>query len=107
MEELKKIQRVISRQEGGTQRVILTLDAITGQNGLLQARSFVESVDCHGVILAKLDSTAKGGIVFSIASELDLPVVYIGTGEQLDDFARFDPEEFVNGLFEPLEAAEE
>ena len=103
MEELKKIQRVLSRQEGGgSQRVLLTLDATTGQNGLMQARSFIEAVKCDGVFLAKLDGTAKGGIVLAIAQELQLPVLYIGTGEQPDDIASFDPSDFVERLFSPL-----
>ena len=100
MEELKKIHRVLDR--GGaskSQRVLLTLDATTGQNGLFQARSFVEAVSCDGVFLAKLDGTAKGGIVLAIARELGLPVLFIGTGEQPDDIAVFDPQDFVDGLF--------
>ena len=101
MDELKKIQRVLSRQDGGsTQRVILTLDATTGQNGLFQARSFTEAVDCDGVFLAKLDGTAKGGIVLSIADEMKLPVLFIGTGEQPDDITPFDPQAFVDALFD-------
>ena len=104
MEELKKIQRVLSRQEGGdSQRVLLTLDATTGQNGLIQARSFTEAVRCDGVFLAKLDGTAKGGIVLAIAQELKLPVLYIGTGEQPDDIASFEPNDFVEALFTPLD----
>ena len=99
MEELKKIQRVLSRQGGESQRVLLALDATTGQNGLFQARSFVSAVKCDGVFLAKLDGTAKGGIVLAITDELKLPVLYIGTGEQLDDIASFDPSEFVESLF--------
>ena len=100
MEELKKIQRVLSRQGGGeSQRVLLTLDATTGQNGLFQARSFVSAVKCDGVFLAKLDGTAKGGIVLAITDELKLPVLYIGTGEQPDDIAFFDPSEFIESLF--------
>ena len=99
MEELKKIQRVLSRQGGESQRVLLALDATTGQNGLFQARSFVSAVKCDGVFLAKLDGTAKGGIVLAITDELKLPVLYIGTGEQPDDIASFDPSEFVESLF--------
>ena len=100
MEELKKIHRVIDRRGAGqSQRVLLTLDATTGQNGLLQARSFMESVSCDGVFLAKVDGTAKGGIVLAIAKELGLPVLFIGTGEQPDDIAVFDPQDFVDGLF--------
>ncbi len=100
MAELKKIQRVLSRQgSGDSQRVLLTLDATTGQNGLLQARSFVEAVKCDGVFLAKLDGTAKGGIVLAIADELEVPVLYVGAGEQPDDIASFNPREFVDSLF--------
>ena len=101
MEELKKVQRVLSRkQNGSSQQVLLTLDATTGQNGLLQARSYVEALRCDGVFLAKLDGTAKGGMVLAIADELKLPVRYIGTGEQLSDIALFDPREFVEALFQ-------
>ena len=100
MEELKKIQRVLSRQGAGdSQRVLLTLDATVGQNGLAQARSFADAVQCDGVFLAKLDGTAKGGIVLAIAQELGLPVLYIGTGEQTDDIASFEAHDFVEGLF--------
>lgn len=105
MEELKKIRRVLSRQVSeSSQRVILTLDATTGQNGLIQARSFLGAVKCDGVFLAKLDGTAKGGIVLAIADELKLPVLYIGTGEQPDDMAPFDPRDFVEGLFQSPES---
>jgi fused signal recognition particle receptor len=101
MEEIKKIQGVLSRQEGGkSQRVLLTLDAATGQNGLFQARSFTGALNCDGVFLAKLDGTAKGGVVLAITDELKLPVLYIGTGEQPDDIALFDPQEFVDALFD-------
>ena len=100
MEEVKKIQRVLSRQDGGsTQRVLLALDATIGQNGLFQARAFTEALKCDGVFLAKLDGTAKGGVVIAIADELKLPVLFVGTGEQPDDIAPFDPKEFVDALF--------
>ena len=100
MEELKKMHRVVSRQGNPeSQRVLLTLDATIGQNGLVQARSFTEAVRCDGVFLAKLDGTAKGGIVLAIAEELALPVLYIGTGEQPEDIAPFDPSDFVEALF--------
>lgn len=99
MEEVKKVQRIVSRREGGTQRVLLTLDATTGQNGLHQARAFAEALKCDGVFLSKLDGTAKGGIVLAVAEELKLPVLYIGTGEQLDDIAPFDARSFVDALF--------
>ena len=99
MEELKKIQRVMERQGVGSHRVVITIDATTGQNGLIQAKAFTEAVECEGVFLAKLDSSSKGGIVFGISDELDLPVLFIGTGEQPDDIAPFQPRGFVDGLF--------
>ena len=100
MEEIKKVHRVVSRRvPERSQTVVLSLDATTGQNGLLQARAFTEALECDGVFLAKLDSSAKGGIVFAIASELRIPVLFIGTGEQPDDVARFDAETFVESLF--------
>ena len=100
MEELKKIQRILARQGADSQRVLLTIDATTGQNGLFQARAFAEAVECEGVFLAKLDSSSKGGIVFAIADELDIPVLFIGTGEQPQDIAHFQPRQFVERLFE-------
>ena len=100
MEEIKKVHRVVSRRvPEESQTVVLALDATTGQNGLLQARAFTEALECDGVFLAKLDSSAKGGIVFAIASELRIPVLFIGTGEQPDDIAPFDAETFVESLF--------
>ena len=104
MAELAKIGNVLARHGGGeSMRTLLTLDATTGQNGLAQARSFIETVACDGVFLAKLDGTAKGGIVLAIAQELKLPVLFIGTGEAPTDIALFDPWEFVEGLFAPLD----
>ena len=100
MEELKKMQRVLYRDRARTRSAcLLTIDATTGQNGLMQARAFTEAVDCEGVLLAKVDSSSKGGVVFAIGDELDLPVLFIGTGEQAEDLAPFDPEGFVEGLF--------
>ena len=100
MEELKKIQRVLLRQDdSGSHRVLLVLDATTGQNGLFQARQFTETVACDGIFLAKLDGTAKGGILLAICDELKLPVLFIGTGEKAEDIAPFDPAEFVEALF--------
>ena len=100
MEELRKVQRVLSRQGAAdTQRVLLVIDATTGQNGLIQARAFTEAIECDGVFLAKLDGTAKGGVVVAIADELNLPVLFIGTGEQPEDIAAFDPGHFVDALF--------
>ncbi len=102
MEELKKIVRVIGRQDpAAPHQVLLILDATTGHNGLAQARSFTEAVGCTGVFLAKLDGTAKGGIVLSIRESLGLPILFIGTGEKLEDMAVFDPEEFVEAILEP------
>ena len=99
MEELKKIKRVISRSDPqAPHEVLLVLDATTGQNGLKQARYFTEAVGVTGVFLAKLDGTAKGGIVLAICDELKIPVLFIGTGEALDDLAPFDAQTFVEAL---------
>ena len=103
MEELKKIRRVLSRLDpSAPHQVLLILDATTGHNGLTQARHFTEAVDCTGIILAKLDGTAKGGIVLAIKSELGLPILFMGTGEKLQDMAPFDSREFVEMLLEPV-----
>jgi fused signal recognition particle receptor len=99
MEEIKKMRRVVERAEGGDLRVIMVLDATTGQNGLQQARSFTETVGCDGVVLSKLDGTAKGGVVLSIVAELGLPILFLGTGEGLDDLAPFEPGAFAEALF--------
>ena len=100
-DELKKIRRVVARHVPESSiRVLLALDAVTGQNGLHQARAFTQALECHGVILSKLDGTAKGGIVLAITRELGIPVLYIGTGEQPDDIAAFDPHQFVDALFD-------
>ena len=100
MQELQKIQRAVSRQvPPESQRVLLTLDATTGQNGLYQARAFADAVKCDGVFLAKLDGTAKGGVAIAIAEELGLPVLYVGTGERLEDVAAFDAQAFAEALF--------
>ncbi len=100
MAELRKVHKVLERQTvAGNQKVLLTLDAMIGQNGLAQARAFTEAVTCDGVFLAKLDGTAKGGIVLAITDELKLPILFIGTGEQPDDIAPFQPREFVDALF--------
>lgn len=101
MQELRKISSVAQKQVHlAPHETLLVLDATTGQNALAQARSFMEMVGVTGVILAKLDSTAKGGMVFAIAGELKLPVLFVATGESLEDFAEFRPELFVEGLFE-------
>ena len=100
MEELKKVRRVAARAvEGAPHETLLVLDATTGQNALSQARHFLEAVEVTGVILAKLDSTARGGMVFAIARELGLPVRFVGVGEGLDDLAPFDPDAFIQGLW--------
>jgi len=98
MEELKKIKRVAGKYEM-SQDVLLVIDATTGQNGLAQARHFTEAVGVNGVFLAKLDGTAKGGIVLAVCDELKIPITYIGTGEQLDDIAIFDANTFVEAIF--------
>lgn len=100
MEELKKIKRVVAKQNASApHRVMLVMDATTGQNGLAQARHFTEAVDVTDIFLAKLDGTARGGIVFAICDQLEIPICYIGTGEKLEDMATFDAEVFVNAIF--------
>jgi fused signal recognition particle receptor len=102
MEELKKIQRVAQKVDPtAPHEVLLVLDATSGQNALLQARSFREAVGITGVILAKLDGTAKGGVAFAIRRELGVPIKFVGTGEKLENFAPFDADDFVDALFEP------
>lgn len=99
MEELKKIKRVASRSDPrAPHEVLLVLDATTGQNGLAQARYFAEAVGVTGVFLTKLDGTAKGGIVLAICDELKIPILFIGTGEAVDDLALFDAQTFVEAL---------
>lgn len=108
MEELKKIKRIIDREsEGSLSEVLLVLDATTGQNALTQAKMFKETAEVTGVILSKLDGTAKGGIVIGIKSELDLPVKLIGTGEKIEDLQDFNPESFVGALFSGMESEED
>jgi fused signal recognition particle receptor len=100
MEELRKIERVMKKLDPqAPHEVLLVLDAGTGQNGLAQARSFRESVAVSGIVLTKLDGTAKGGIVFAVARELGLPIRYIGVGESLEDLRPFDAREYVEALF--------
>lgn len=100
MDELAKINRVADRELGdGRKEVLLVLDAATGQNAVSQARQFSEVAAIDGIILTKLDGTAKGGIVLSIMDELNIPVKFIGVGEQIDDLQPFDAREFVEGLF--------
>jgi fused signal recognition particle receptor len=98
MEELKKIKRVIDKSQA-EQRVLLVIDATTGQNGLIQAKQFSQVVGIDGIFLSKLDGTAKGGIVLAICDQLKIPILYIGTGEQLDDMASFDAEAFIEAIF--------
>ncbi len=101
MDELAKISRVIEREAAGCDlEVLLVLDATTGQNAVSQARQFKEAAGITGIVLTKLDGTARGGIVIAIKDELGLPVKYIGVGEQIDDLQPFVPEEFVEALFE-------
>ena len=100
MEELEKIYRIICRYKTPEEvKVILTIDATIGQNSLAQARSFIQSIPCDGVFLSKLDGTAKGGIVIAISEELNLPVLFVGTGEDVSDVSEFDPDVFVSSLF--------
>jgi fused signal recognition particle receptor len=101
MEELRKIRRVITKvDETAPHQVLLVIDATTGQNGILQTEAFAQAADIDGIVLTKLDGTAKGGIAFTIANELGLPIRYLGTGETLDDLVDFDPAEYVRQLFE-------
>ncbi|HPE42206.1 MAG TPA: signaling recognition particle receptor family protein, partial [Thermotogota bacterium] len=101
MEELKKLHRVIKKIiPEAPHEVLLVLDATTGQNGLMQAKKFSEAVGVTGIILTKLDGTAKGGIALSIKDELGLPIKYIGVGEKIDDLRPFQAEDFVNALLE-------
>ncbi len=100
MKELEKIARVLQKNDPtAPHETLLVLDAVTGQNGLQQARAFKQATPLTGLILAKLDGTAKGGIALAIAQELGVPLRFVGTGEGLDDFAEFDAREFVDGLF--------
>jgi fused signal recognition particle receptor len=101
MEELKKIKRVMQKaMPGAPHEVLLVLDASTGQNAIQQARQFDSAVELTGLVITKLDGTAKGGIVLSIAQSLNIPVRFIGVGEQIDDLQPFDVEEFVQAIFE-------
>ena len=101
MRELEKIHRVVTRQiAGAPHEVLLVLDATTGQNAITQAEKFTKSVKCTGIILTKLDGTAKGGAIFAIKQKLGLPVKFVGVGEKLDDLEPFDPDAYVEALFE-------
>ncbi len=107
MEELKKINRIIDKEYPEAYReTLVVLDGTTGQNALVQARQFMEVADITGIILTKLDGTAKGGIAVAIQSELGIPVKYIGVGEKIDDLQKFNAEEFVNALFHAEEKEE-
>ena len=100
MEELKKINRIIDKEYPEAYReTLVVLDGTTGQNALVQARQFMEAADITGIILTKLDGTAKGGIAVAIQSELGIPVKYVGVGEKIDDLQKFNSEDFVNALF--------
>ncbi len=101
MEELAKIRRIIDKEwPEAHKEILLVLDGTTGQNALNQAKEFMSACDVDGIILTKMDGTAKGGIAVAIASELSIPVKYIGVGEKIDDLQKFDPDDFVNALFD-------
>ena len=101
MDELAKINRVIERElPGASRETLLVLDATTGQNAVNQAKEFKNAANITGLILTKLDGTAKGGIVFSIKEELAIPVKFIGVGEKMDDMQEFEAREFVDALFD-------
>jgi fused signal recognition particle receptor len=99
MEELRKVRRVAAREPGRVTEVLLVIDATTGQNGLTQAQQFTEATEVTGVVLTKLDGSAKGGIVFAIETAMGLPVKLVGLGEGVGDLVAFDPDEFVEALF--------
>jgi fused signal recognition particle receptor len=100
MEELRKVRRVAEKGAGRVTEVLLVIDATTGQNGLAQAREFGDATHVTGVVLTKLDGSAKGGIVFAVETELGIPIKLVGIGESIGDLVPFDPEEFVSALFE-------
>jgi fused signal recognition particle receptor len=103
MQQLTKIHRVLGKQiPEAPHEVLLVLDATTGQNGISQAKHFTEAVQCTGLVLAKLDGTAKGGVVVAIRKQVGLPVKYVGVGEKAEDLALFEPDSFVEALFEDL-----
>jgi fused signal recognition particle receptor len=106
MAELTKIEKSIRKQiPEAPHDTLLVLDATTGQNGISQATKFTEAVNCTGIVLAKLDGTAKGGVVVAIRQQVGLPVKYVGVGEQPEDLALFLPEQFVDALFDDMLAA--
>ena len=100
MDELAKVRRVAEKGAGSVTETLLVLDATTGQNGLVQARQFTEAADVTGLVLTKLDGSARGGIVLAVEGELGIPVKFVGVGEGLDDLVPFDPGDFVEALFE-------
>ena len=99
MEELKKVRRVAERPPGHLAEVLLVIDAGTGQNGLAQAKEFTEAAGVTGVVLTKMDTSAKGGIAVAVESELDIPVKLVGLGETAADLVDFDPDEYIDALF--------
>lgn len=100
MQELEKIRNIIARKlPGAPHEVILVIDATTGQNGVLQAKAFLKSAGVTDVAVTKMDGTAKGGIAFAVAQDIERPIRYLGTGEKLDDLALFDAQAFVDALF--------
>jgi fused signal recognition particle receptor len=102
MAELQKVCRVPKKlMPDAPHQILLVLDATTGQNGISQAKAFLESVDVSGVILAKLDTSSKGGVGFNVATELTLPILYVGTGESVDDLVQFEPTAYVKALLSP------
>ncbi len=106
MQELSKIHRVLGKQiPEAPHEVLLVLDATTGQNGISQAKHFTEAVHCTGIVLAKLDGTAKGGVVVAIRQQVGLPVKYVGVGEKAEDLTLFDPDAFVDAMFEDVSGA--
>ncbi|UJF14927.1 signal recognition particle-docking protein FtsY [Jeotgalibaca sp. MA1X17-3] len=103
MKELEKINRIIEREvPGGTSETLLVLDATTGQNALIQAKQFKETTNVTGLVLTKLDGTAKGGVILAIRQEMDIPVKFVGLGEAMDDLQVFDPEQYIYGLVRDL-----
>lgn len=107
MKELEKVKRVIEREvPGAPHEVLLVLDATTGQNAMIQAKTFKEATNVSGIVLTKLDGTAKGGIVLAIRNELDIPVKFVGLGEKMDDLQEFNAEQYVYGLFSDFVEAE-
>ena len=98
MQELAKVKRVIEKAGGTVTETLLVLDAQTGQNGIAQARAFTEAVDLTGVVLTKTDGSAKGGVLLAVREELDLPIRFVGVGEELHDLRPFDPESFADRL---------